>query len=124
MSIALWIVQILLALVFVLTGLLKVALPVERLRQRMNWAKHATPAVIRLVGVLELLGALGLVLPAATRILPWLTPAAAFGLILTMIGAIVLHVRLKEMQMVGGPVLLLLLALFVALGYAFFLPLT
>jgi hypothetical protein len=41
-----------------------------------------------------------------------------------MIGAIVLHVRLKEMRMVGGPVLLLLLALFVALGYFFFLPLT
>jgi len=124
MSIALWIVQILLALVFALTGLLKVVLPVERLRERMHWARHATPGLIRLVGVLELLGVLGLILPVATRILPWLTPAAAFGLIVTMIGAIVLHVRLKEMRMLGGPVLLLLLALFVALGYTFFLPLT
>jgi putative oxidoreductase len=124
MSIALWIVQIMLALVFALTGLLKVSLPVERLRKRMNWARHAAPGLIRLVGILELLGALGLILPAATHILPWLTAAAAFGLMLTMIGALVLHVRLKEMRMVGGPVLLLLLALFVALGYLFFLPLS
>lgn len=122
MTIALWIVQILLALAFVLAGLMKVSQPVERLRERMNWTRHVAPSLIRLVGALEVLGALGLILPAATHILPWLTPIAALGLVLTMIGAIVLHLRLKEASHAGIPLVLLLLALFVAIGYLVIVP--
>lgn len=61
MNIALWIVQILLALAFALSGFGKVSQPVEKLRERMNWAKHVVPGVIRLIGSLEILGALGLI---------------------------------------------------------------
>jgi uncharacterized membrane protein YphA (DoxX/SURF4 family) len=122
MTIALWIVQILLALAFALAGLMKVSQPVERLRERMNWTRHVVPGLIRLVGALEVLGALGLILPAATHILPWLTPVAALGLVLTMIGAIILHLRLKEAPQAGMPFVLLLLALFVAIGYFVLVP--
>lgn len=122
MNIALWIVQILLALAFALSGFVKVSQPVEKVRERWNWAKHVAPGVIRLIGILEILGALGLTVPEATGYLPWLTPVAAVGLVLTMIGAILTHLRLQEAKEVGVPVALMLLSLFIALGYFIFVP--
>jgi uncharacterized membrane protein YphA (DoxX/SURF4 family) len=122
MTLALWIGQILLALFFALSGLGKVALPVEKLRERWNWTRHVAPLVIRLIGSLEILGALGLILPKATGSLPWLTPVAAVGLVLTMIGAILTHVRLHEAKAVRVPVVLMLLSLFIAVGYFVFVP--
>ncbi len=117
MTLALWVVQILLALAFARAGFGKVAQPVEKLRARWNWTRHVAPFVIRLVGSLEILGALGLIVPRATGYLPWLTPVAAVGLVLTMIGAILTHVRLHEAKVVGVPAVLLLLSLFIAVGY-------
>jgi hypothetical protein len=122
MTLALWIVQILLALGFTLSGFVKVSQPVAKLRARGNWPKHVAPLVIRLIGSLEIFGALGLIVPKATGYLPWLTPVAAVGLVLTMIGAILTHVRLHEAKAVGVPVFLLLLALFIAVGYFVFVP--
>lgn len=122
MTLALWIVQILLALAFALSGFGKVALPVEKLRERWNWTKHVAPPVIRLIGSLEIIGALGLIIPKATGYLPWLTPVAAVGLVLTMMGAILTHVRLHEAKAVGVPAVLMLLALFIALGYFVLVP--
>jgi uncharacterized membrane protein YphA (DoxX/SURF4 family) len=122
MTIALWIVQIVLALGFTLSGLGKVAQPVEKLRARMNWARHVAPGVTRLIGSLEIAGALGLIVPKATGSLPWLTPVAAVGLVLMMIGAILMHVRLHEAKVVGVPIVLLLLALCIAAGSFVFVP--
>lgn len=122
MTIALWVVQILLALLFVMAGFMKVSQPVAKLQERMSWAKHAAPWMVRMVGVLEILGAIGLILPKATNILPWLTPVAALGLVLTMLGAIIIHFGLKEAKQVGMPFILLLLSLFVMLGYFIFVP--
>nr|HET6904146.1 DoxX family protein [Ktedonobacteraceae bacterium] len=123
MNIALWMVQIVLALVFVRAGFPKVSQPVEKLRARWNWTKHVAPLVIRLIGSLEILGALGLIVPKATGYLPWLTPVAAVGLVLTMMGAILTHVRLHdEAKVVGVNLVLMLLALFIAMGYFVFVP--
>jgi uncharacterized membrane protein YphA (DoxX/SURF4 family) len=122
MTIALWIVQIVLAVGFTESGFVKVSQPIAKLRARGNWPNHVAPPVIRLIGSLEILGALGLIIPKATGYLPWLTPVAAVGLVLTMIGAILMHVRLHEAKAVGVPVVLLLLALFIAVGYVVFVP--
>ncbi len=122
MNIALWIVQILLALAFAMAGFMKVSQPVEKLQARMNWTKHVAPGIVRLVGTLEILGALGLILPRATGILPWLTPVAAVGLVLTMLGAVFTHFRLQEPKVVVAPVVLMLLSLFIVLGYFVFIP--
>ena len=116
MTIALWVVQILLAPAFGMAGIMKSSQPIEKLKKNMSWVGHMAPGVVRLIGVLEFLGALGLILPAATNILPWLTPVAAAGLVITMIGAIVVHVRLKEAKVVMAPLILLLLALFIVFG--------
>lgn len=122
MTIALWVVQILLALLFLMAGFMKASQPVAKLQERMSWTKHAAPWVVRLVAVLEILGAIGLILPKATNILPWLTPVAALGLVLTMLGAIITHFGLKEAKQASMPFILLLLSLFIVLGYFVFVP--
>lgn len=122
MNIALWIVQILLALGFAMSGFGKISQPIEKLREMMSWAKHIAPGVTRLIGILEILGAIGLILPKATGYLPWLTPVAGVGLGLLMIGAVFTHLRLKEVKTVGVPIVLTLLSLFIALGYFVFVP--
>jgi len=122
MYIALWVVQILLALLFLMAGVMKTFAPLATLQKSMSWTKHTTTPIVRLVGVLELLGALGLILPAATKIVPWLTPIAAVGLVLTMIGAVIVHLRLKEAKQIGMPLVLLLLSLFIVIGYLAIVP--
>jgi uncharacterized membrane protein YphA (DoxX/SURF4 family) len=116
---ALWIVQVLLAAIFLITGMTKLTQP--RLKMAagpMRWAADVTDRQFRTLGLLEVLGAIGLILPAALGIAPLLVPLAAVGLVLTMIGAIHVHVRHGEANRLAVPIVVLLLALFVAIeGY-------
>ena len=124
MNIVLWVVQILLALAFGLAGIMKVTQPVDKLEARMGWVKSVGPRGVRLIGSLEILGAIGLILPAVTGILPWLTPVAAAGLALTMIGAMITHGRRGEYSGIGVNVVLLLLTLFVVYGRFVIVPIS
>ena len=123
MNIALWIVQGLLALAFLASGLMKIALPIEKQQSMMGWIKHTSAGIVRLIGVLEILAAVGLILPAALHILPWLTPVAAIGVVVLMLGAIVVHTRLKEAPMAIPAIVLLLLAVVVVIGRFLMVPL-
>lgn len=123
MNTVIWIVQIVLALAFGMAGIMKLTQPYERLATRMGWVKDFAPPTVRLIGTLELLGAIGLILPAATKVLPWLTPVAAVGLALTMLGAMATHLRRKEQPMMSANLLLLLLAAFVVFGRFVSVPL-
>lgn len=97
------------------TGLTKLTQPRAQLAAGpMSWAADVTDAEFRAVGLLEVLGALGLVLPGALGIAPVLTPLAAVGLALTMVGAIATHVRMGETDRLAVPIVLLALTLFVA----------
>jgi hypothetical protein len=96
MNTALWAVQGLLALLFFATGLLKAAMPKEKLEQKMRWAQSWPAGRIKLLGLSEVLGAIGLIAPGLTHLLVWLTPLAAACLAFLMVGATVTHVRLKE----------------------------
>ena len=113
MGIAVWILQFLLAIAFCAAGLMKLLRPKEELRERMAWVEGATPRGVKLVGLIELLGGLGLVLPAITGIAPILTLLAAIGLALVMVAAIVVHRRIGDPlpQMIPAVLLLLLLLL-------------
>jgi uncharacterized membrane protein YphA (DoxX/SURF4 family) len=124
MNIALWIVQILLALAFALAGIMKVTQPIDRLETRMEWVKDVGPRGVPLIGSLEILGAIGLILPAVTGILPWLTPVAAAGLALTMVGAMITHGRRGEYSSIGANLVLLVLALFVVYGRFVIVPIS
>ena len=123
MNTALWIVQILLALAFGLAGFMKLTQPKEKLAANMKWVEDFSPNIVKAIGAVELLGALGLVLPALTGILPWLTPLAGVGLVLDMLGAAYTHFRRKENSVIPVNLVLLALAAFVAYGRFVAVPL-
>jgi uncharacterized membrane protein YphA (DoxX/SURF4 family) len=113
---ALWIVQVLLAAMFLVTGMTKLTQP--RLKMAagpMRWAADVSDAQFRAIGVVEVLGAIGLIVPAALGIAPLLTSLAAVGLVLTMVCAIRTHVRYAESDRLAVPIVVLALALFVAI---------
>ena len=123
MNIAILIIQVLLAIVFFMAGLMKLIQPKEKLANNMAWVEGFSQNQIRLIGVLEILGAVGLVLPALTGILPWLTPLAAVGLALLMVGAIITHLRRDEYPNMIANIVLFALSVFVAYGLLTALPL-
>jgi uncharacterized membrane protein YphA (DoxX/SURF4 family) len=117
MNLALWIVAIVLAVVFAGSGLMKQFVPKDKLvTSGQGWAQDFSPTSIRLIGFAELLGAIGLILPAAVHIAPILVPLAAAGLALTMVGAVVVHARRKETMNIVVNLVLIALAVFVAWG--------
>jgi len=123
MGIALWVAQVLLAVAFLGAGAAKLSQTKKKLAKTMAWVEDFSQRTVRLIGTLEVLGAIGVVLPALTGILPWLTPLAALGLVLLMAGAVYTHLRREEGSAVVPPAVLLLLAALVAVGRSFVLPL-
>lgn len=124
MNTALWVVQGLLALAFAMAGFMKTFMPYEAVKARQHWAEDFSPAMVRLIGIVEMLGAVGLILPALTGVLPALTPLAATGLVLTMIGAILVHLRRKDAPShILINVVLLAMAVFIAYGRFALVPL-
>ncbi|GAB2477150.1 DoxX family protein [Streptosporangium sandarakinum] len=123
MNVFLWILQAVLATAFGLAGVMKSVRPKEKLRPVMPWVEDFTATQVRLIGVVELLGAVGLILPAVTGIVPTLTPLAATGLAITMLGAAATHARRKESSGIAVNVALLALSVVIAWGrfgpYAF-----
>ncbi len=114
MNIFLWILQIALAAFFMMAGATKVAQPKEKLLPKMGWMEDYSGTNVKLIALSEILGALGLVLPWALNIAKVLTPIAAVGLAVVMIGAVVTHAKRKEpiyMQAV-----IAILAIVVAVG--------
>ena len=90
--------------------------PRRKLVAGAAWAETFSPSTIKLIGLLEVLGAVGLVAPMATGILPWLTPLAAVGLGLLMVGAVATHLRFREYPNALLPLTVSLLAAFVVYG--------
>ena len=119
MRYALWFIQILLAVLFLSAGGAKMVLPVEAL----GLAYALPPVFVRFIGACEALGALGLILPALTGILPWLTVAAAIGLAIVMLSAIVFHIARGETNRIALNIVFLLLLLFVIYGRIALAPL-
>ncbi|MEP2446306.1 MAG: DoxX family protein [Balneola sp.] len=125
MNTALWIVQGLLAAMFLMAGLMKLANSKEELKSKMgDWVDDISTPRFKLIGLLELLGAVGVVLPMAIDVLPILTPVAAIGLVMTMLGAMGLHIQRKEYDAIKKNIPLLLLALFVAVGRLIIIPIS
>jgi uncharacterized membrane protein YphA (DoxX/SURF4 family) len=111
-----WIVQIFLAVVFFMAGIMKMMTPKGKLAPKMAWVENFSPSTIRIIASLEIIGSVGIILPWVTQILPVLTPMAAIGLALTMAGAAITHLRRREFPMIGFNLFLFILALFVVYG--------
>ncbi len=114
--VTLWAVQILLAVIFAMAGTMKIVQPIAALTASLPALKHVPPALVRFIGIAELLGAAGLILPAATRIAPALTPIAAGALTLVMLLASLLHISRAEFTSLPVPVVVGALCAFVAWG--------
>ena len=93
--------QGILAVLFLSTGIAKGLTPKARLELKMPWARDYSQSIIRIAGLCEILGAIGLVLPEGLNILPILTPIAAIGLILIMGLAARTHYKRKENKEIG-----------------------
>ena len=116
MNIFLWVLQIALGAAFILAGIMKATQPKEKLAGNMTWVNRRSAGTVKFIGVMEILGGLGLILPWATGIATILTPLAAVGLAIIMVLAIGDHVRAKEWQVIGINVVLGALAVVIAVG--------
>jgi uncharacterized membrane protein YphA (DoxX/SURF4 family) len=116
MNVVLWIIAGVLAAAFLGAGLTKLVQPKEKLATTMGWVEDFSPGAIKLIGALEVLAAIGLVVPAALDVLPVLVPLAAIGLIALMVGAVITHGRRKESPMIAVNLVLLVLAAVVVWG--------
>lgn len=124
MNVVLWIIAGLLAAAFLVAGVMKLTQPKKKLAESgLAWVEDFSPGAVKAIGALEVLGALGLILPAVLDIAPIVVAIAATGLAVIMLGAIVTHARRREQQAIVINVILLVLAVVVAWGrfgpYAF-----
>lgn len=115
MNIFLWILQIVLGLYFFAVGIMHFIVP-PGLPVQMAWMYDLTPILHYISGTAEILGGLGLILPAVTRIQTRLVPLAGLGLALVMAGAIVYHALRGEYQNIFFNIFLLVLSAFTAYG--------
>jgi uncharacterized membrane protein YphA (DoxX/SURF4 family) len=116
LHITLWIVQVLLGAMFIMAGGMKSFQPIPELAKMLPWAGAVPSGLVRFIGLSELLGGLGLLLPSLLRILPNLTPLAAWGLALIQVLAALFHISRGESSVIGMNLVLLLLAVFIAWG--------
>jgi uncharacterized membrane protein YphA (DoxX/SURF4 family) len=115
-NVVLWIIAGLLAAAFLVAGLTKLTQPKDKLAARMGWVEDFSPGVVKLIGALEVLAAIGLILPAALDVVPVLVPLAAVGLVVLMAGAAITHARRQEPQLIVVNVVLLALAVVLLWG--------
>lgn len=115
MNVVVWIASGLLAAMFLMAGSMKLLKSKEELVSGQPWAESLPAGLIKFIGVAELAGAVGLVLPGVFEIATWLVPAAAIGLAVVMIGAALTHLRHKEYPNIAVNLVLLALAVFVAI---------
>jgi hypothetical protein len=115
MEIALWIATALLALSNLGAGTFKLVRPKDKLVEQQAWAADFSAGQVKAIGVAEVVGAVGLIVPRLTGILPVVTSVAAFAIVALQVGALVTHVRRKET--VVPNVVIIALALFVGIGW-------
>lgn len=115
-NIALWVLQVVLAAMFGMAGFTKVATPLTELATMMPWTADVPEAMVRFIGASEILGGVGLLLPALLRIKPVLTPVAAAGLVLVMVLAALFHFSRGEYPAIGFNFVFAALAALVAWG--------
>ncbi|MFE6507507.1 DoxX family protein [Nocardioides sp. NPDC057767] len=125
MNIALWTIAALMAGVFLLSGFGKLFVPREKMAEMGNaarWVLDFRPGTLKAIGALEIVGAVGLVLPAVLDIAPVLVPLAASGLALIMAGATIMRIRRGDSKAALGDATYLALTAFVAIGRFAFEP--
>lgn len=114
---ALWIAQVLVALSLLMGAIMKF-MPIEKISSMMPWTGQISPLLVRLLGLIDLLGALGLILPSLLKIKPQFTIWTAISVVVLMLCAIIFHVSRDEAPVIGFNIFLVILAAFIAWGRA------
>jgi len=122
LNIFLWITQWILAMVFILAGWMKTLTPIDELAVNLPWVKQTPEMLVRFIGISELLGGIGLVLPSILKIKPILTPWAAISLALVMFLALIFHLYLGDYNATAINLIFGGLALFIYWGRTKKLP--
>lgn len=120
----LWIAQLAVAGVFIWAAAMKLLLPIEKLAAMFPWTGQVPPALVRIIGIIDLLGALGLILPALLRIKPHLTVTTAIGIIALMVCASIFHILRGEATVIGLNIFFVFLAAFITWGRSRRAPIT
>ena len=105
-NITAWTLQVVLSLMFIMTGAMKSFLPVEQLSASLPWVAEVPGGLVRFIGLAELLGGFGLILPSLFKIKTRLTPLAALGIVSVMVAASIFHVVRGEMGVIGMNIVL------------------
>ena len=92
--------QVVLSCIFLYFGSLKLFLPIDKIAKRVSWAHDYAPSRIKFFGFLEVMGAVGIILPYQLDFFPILTPMAATGLAMVMAGSAVVHLKRDEIKMI------------------------
>lgn len=116
MNIALWIVAGIFGVAYVAGGIVKLTMPYEKYAAKLGWPEDFTPGKVRFMGVVEVLGGIGLVLPGLVDVAPVLVPVAASGMALYMAGAITERIRRGEYKELLGDLIFLAAMIFIAWG--------
>jgi hypothetical protein len=116
LNVILWIAQLMLAAIFLMVGFIKVVTPIDQLAASLPFVKEMPAAFIKFIGVSEILGGLGLLLPSLLRVKPEITVLAAKALIIVMTLALVFHVSRGEFSAIGTNIVLGAIALFISWG--------
>jgi len=115
LNVSLWVAQSLLAAMFLIAGITKFTTSIEDQR-KMEWAKHVSTGLIYFVGMVEVLGAIGLLLPAILKIKPWLTSWAATGVVLVMVLAAALNLSVGDTKPIVPILIIAAVGIFIAWG--------
>ena len=123
-NIVLWVAQVVLATTFIWAAAMKWFQPVEKLAAMWPWTGQIPGILVKLTGLIDLVGAVGLILPSLLRIKPKLTPIAAIGIILLMISASIFHIARGEAAQIGANIVFAGMAAFIAWGRFVKAPIT
>lgn len=116
LNISLWIAQGLLAAMFIMAGAMKSTQAIEQLATSLPWVAEVPSLLVRFIGISELLGGIGLLLPSILRIQPKLTIYAAIGILIIMVFALVFHIVKAEFSVLGINIVVGLIAAFIIWG--------
>lgn len=122
MNVVLWVFHGLLAAGYLFAGITKATQPLDQLSKMMTWVTSVPKGLVRGIGVVEIFGAIGLILPLATGIAPWLTIAAAVGLAIIQVAATVFHISRNESSRLAANVVFFLLAVVIIIGRVAWVP--
>jgi putative oxidoreductase len=115
-NISLWIAQGLMAAMFIMAGASKSFQPIDALATDMPWVNEVSSSLVRFIGISELLGGIGIIIPSLLRIKPFLTVWAAYGLIAVMVLAAGFHASRGEFGNIGANIIFIAIIAFVAWG--------